>query len=54
MDPENGKEKADYISRLIDFDDWQITPDFFLVLVFFVKKSYRVHTRLTVLLIFIQ
>ena len=23
------KEKADYISRLIDFDDWQITPELF-------------------------
>ena len=25
-------EKADYISRLTDFDDWQITQDFFLSL----------------------
>ena len=23
-------EKADYISRLIDFDDWQIASEFFL------------------------
>ena len=23
-------EKADYISRLIDFDDWHITPEVFL------------------------
>ena len=22
-------ERADYISRLVDFDDWQITPDLF-------------------------
>ena len=25
--PRTESEKADYISRLIDFDDWQITPD---------------------------
>ena len=30
--PLTENEKADYISRLIDFDDWQITPDFFLSL----------------------
>ena len=28
--PRKENEKADYISRLIDFDDWQITPEFFL------------------------
>ena len=28
--PRKKNEKADYISRLIDFDDWQITPEFFL------------------------
>ena len=27
--PRTENEKADYISRLIDFDDWQITPPFF-------------------------
>ena len=27
--PRTENEKADYISRLIDFDDWQITPEFF-------------------------
>ena len=30
--PGTENEKADYISRLIDFDDWQITPEFFLLL----------------------
>ena len=28
--PRTENEKADYISRLIDFDDWQITPEVFL------------------------
>ena len=28
--PRTENEKADYISRLIDFDDWQITPEFLL------------------------
>ena len=28
--PRTENEKADYISRLIDFDDCQITPEFFL------------------------
>ena len=28
--PRTENEKADYISRLIDFDDWQITPECFL------------------------
>ena len=28
--PRTENEKADYISRLIDFDDWQITHDLFL------------------------
>ena len=27
--PRTENERADYISRLIDFDDWQITSDFF-------------------------
>ena len=27
--PRTENEKADYISRLIDFDDWQITQEFF-------------------------
>ena len=27
--PRTENEKTDYISRLIDFDDWQITPPFF-------------------------
>jgi len=27
--PRTENEKADYISRLIDFDDWHITPEFF-------------------------
>ncbi|CAH3166025.1 unnamed protein product, partial [Porites lobata] len=30
--PRTENEKADYISRLIDFDDWQITRDLFLSL----------------------
>ena len=31
--PRTENEKADYISRLqVDFDDWQITQDFFLSL----------------------
>ena len=30
--PRTENEKADYISRLIDFDDWQITHDLFLSL----------------------
>ena len=30
--PRTGNEKADYISRLVDFDDWQITHDLFLSL----------------------
>ena len=28
--PRTENERADYVSRLIDFDDWQITPEFFL------------------------
>ena len=27
--PRTENEGADYISRLVDFDDWQITPDLF-------------------------
>ena len=27
--PRTENERADYISRLVDFDDWQITPDLF-------------------------
>ena len=30
--PRTENEKADYISRLIDFDDWQITHDLFVSL----------------------
>ena len=30
MDPRTENERADYIGRLIDFDDWQITSEFFL------------------------
>ena len=30
--PRTENEKADYVSHLIDFDDWQITQDFFLSL----------------------
>ena len=30
--PRTENEKADYISRLVDFDDWQITHDLFLSL----------------------
>jgi len=30
--PRTENERADYISRLIDFDDWQITQEFFLCL----------------------
>ena len=30
--PRTENEKADYISRLLDFDDWQITHDLFLSL----------------------
>ena len=30
--PRTENEKADYISRLIDFDDWQISQDLFLSL----------------------
>ena len=28
--PRTENEKAGYISRLIDFDDWKIAPEFFL------------------------
>ena len=28
--PRTENEKADYISRLLDFDDWQITHNLFL------------------------
>ena len=28
--PRTENERADYVSLLIDFDDWQITPEFFL------------------------
>ena len=38
--PRTESEKADYISRLIDFDDWQITPEFFLRL----EKLWGPHT----------
>ena len=27
--PRTENERADYISRLVDFDDWQITSDLF-------------------------
>ena len=30
MDPRTSNQEADYISRLIDTDDWQITDEFFL------------------------
>ena len=30
--PRTSNQRADYISRLIDTDDWQITDDFFLFL----------------------
>ena len=30
--PQTESEKTDYISHLVDFDDWQITHDFFLSL----------------------
>ena len=30
--PRSKNEKADHISRLIDFDDWQITPELFRLL----------------------
>ena len=47
--PRTENEKADYISRLIDFDDWQITQDFFLSL----DELWDPHT-VDVLLIIIQ
>ena len=47
--PRTENEKADYISRLIDFDGWQITQDFFLNL----DELWDPHT-VDVLLIIIQ
>ena len=47
--PLTENEKADYISRLIDFDDWHITHDLFLI-----WKSYWARIQLTVLPIIIQ
>ena len=38
--PRTENEKADYISRLIDFDDWQITHDLFLGL----EELWGTHT----------
>ena len=38
--PRTENEKADYISRLIDFDDWQVTQDFFLSL----EELWGAHT----------
>ena len=32
MELRSENEKADYISRLIDFDDWQISPELFRLL----------------------
>ena len=38
--PRTENEKADYISRLIDFDNWQVTQDFFLSL----EELWGAHT----------
>ena len=47
--PRTENEKADYISCLIDFDDWQITHYFFLSL-----EELGGRIQLTVLLIIIR
>ena len=47
--PQTETEKADYISRLIDFDDWQIRHDLFLSL-----EEVWACIQLTVLPIIIQ
>ena len=38
--PRTENKKADCVSRLIDFDDWQITQDFFLILEEFWGTTY--------------
>jgi len=38
--PRTENERADNISRLIDFDGWQITPEFFLRL----EELWGLHT----------
>lgn len=46
--PRTKNERADYISRLIDFDDWQITPELFLRL----EELWGPHTIETAKILF--